>query len=94
MAEKLAVPFLETTLDIIGFRGTNDEPPIIGGSVAEHGELGPADVTWTVHWDYRSRRDKVWADVLSDRDWIELFSGVPGGTKSYLKTEAKFADEF
>ena len=92
-AQTLAVPFLKTKMDILGFWVTNDDPPIIAGVLAEKDEIGPSNITWIIRWDDRHRRDRVWAEVSSDPEWNELLSKVPGGRASYLKTEAKFAEE-
>ena len=63
-----------------------------GGSQPRDECNTPANLTWILRWKDMEHRDKAQADIAKTKEWEELFSTVPGGTKSYLRTEAKFAE--
>ena len=90
-AKTEAIPYLARSLDVIGFwLNTNDEPEV-------HGEpqdaLGSANSTWIIRWNDVEHRQKVLPGVLSGPEWESIFSRVPGGGKSYLRTESRFAEQ-
>ncbi len=84
---------MKKKMDIVGFWVADDDPPQFGGSLAQNAGATFANITWIIRWDDRAQRDRVWEETRSDPEWIEILSKVPGGRKSYLKTEAKFASE-
>ncbi len=92
-AESLAVPYLKDKWEIVGFWVSNEMAPEHGGSLPRDQNVGPANITWIIRWQDRAQRDKAWEEVRSDSEWQEIFSQVPGGSESYLRTEAKFATE-
>jgi hypothetical protein len=49
-------------------------------------------MTWIIRWKDMDHRNKAWKDIAQTKEFWELFSTVPSGTKSYLRTEAKFAE--
>ena len=88
----VAGPFFRSRWDIVGVWVKNDIPAQYGGSLPREESVTPADMTWIIRWKDMEHRDKAWADIAKTKEWEELFSTVPGGTKSYLRTEAKFAE--
>jgi hypothetical protein len=91
-AETLAVPYLRTKMDIVGFWVTSDIPPIHGGSLA-HENVDPANVTWVIRWRDKTQRDKAWQELRSTPEWQSILALVPGGEQGYLRAEARFAIE-
>jgi hypothetical protein len=49
-------------------------------------------MTWIIRWKDMEHRDEAWEEIAKTKEWEELFSTVPGGSKSYLRTEVKFAE--
>ena len=92
-AKTLGVPYFKKKMDIVGFWVVNDDPPIFGGSLPQDAGATFANIVWIIRWDDRAQRDRVWEETKSDPEKIEIFSTVPGGMTSYLKTEVKFAEE-
>jgi hypothetical protein len=92
-AESLAVPFLKTKMEIVGFWVTNDIDPIYGGSLPRDESVHPSNITWIIRWDDRAQRDAVWEENGADPAWQAILDQVPGGRESYLRTEVKFATE-
>ena len=90
-AETLAVPYLRGKMEIVSFWVNNEMAPIYGGTLPQDENVGPANVTWVIRWQDRPQREKVWEELGSDPVWQAVFSQVPGGRESYLRTEAKFA---
>ena len=93
VAAKVALPYLKSKMDIVGFWVNNDMDPIIGGSHPQDENARPANITWIIRWQDRSQRDQVWEAMRSDPEWQAFFSKVPGGRESYFRTEVKFATE-
>jgi len=79
-------------MNIVGFWFKNDMPPEYDGSLPRDENVVPANVTWIIRWKDREHRDKVWEEFQSE-EWQRILSTVPGGPESYLRTEAKFAEE-
>jgi len=92
-AVEKAVPFFRSRWDLVGAWLKNDTPAIYGGSLPKDDSITPANLTWIIRWKDMDHRNKAWEDIVKTKEWEELFSTVPGGTKSYLRTEAKFAEE-
>ncbi|MFC1532611.1 hypothetical protein ACFL7M_04505 [Thermodesulfobacteriota bacterium] len=67
--------------------------PEYGGSQPSDVNFTPANITWIIRWKDRAQRDRHMKQLPSDPKWQEIFAQVPGGRKSYFKTEAKFATE-
>jgi len=86
-----AGPFFRSKWDVVGIWLKKDIPAEFGGSLPRDDTITPANMTWIIRWKDKEHRDKGWAEL--DPDEVEqLFSTVPGGTKSYLRTEVKFAE--
>ena len=92
-AETLAVPYLRSKMDVVGFWLQSDIPPIYGGSLPRDESVTPANVTWVIRWRDREQRDKAWEELRSSSEWKSILALVPGGDASYLTAEAKFANE-
>ena len=92
-SREVALPYFTNIWDIVGAWFKNDMPPIYGGSLKQDENVVPANMTWIIRWRDREHRDEEWARASASDEWKRIFSTVPGGTKSYLKTEAKFAEE-
>lgn len=90
-AATLAVPYLQSKMDVVGFWFNNEMAPEYSGMLPPDENLGPANVTWIIRWPDKSQRDKIWAEVRAGSEWQTIFSQVPGGRESYLRIEAKFA---
>ena len=89
-AERDAIPYLSSKMDIVGFWiTTSDEPELLGAPLDE---LGIANVTWVIRWPSLEERHQRMPAALSGPDWDDVFSRVPGGADSYLRLEAKFAE--
>ena len=91
-AIEIAGPFFRSRWDIVGSWLIKDIPAQYGGSLPKNESIAPANITWIIRWKDMEHRDKAWADIAKTKEWEELFSTVPGGTKSYLRTEAKFTE--
>ena len=91
-ATDVASPFFRSRWDIVGIWLKKDIPAQYGGSLPRDESITPANMTWIIRWKDMEHRDKAWADIAKTKEWGELFSTVPGGSKSYLRTEAKFAE--
>ena len=87
-----AAPFFRSKWDVVGVWLKNDIPAQYGGSLPRNEGISPANITWITRWKDMEHRDKAWADIAKTKEWEKLFSTVPGGNKSYLRTEAKFAE--
>ena len=90
-AATLAVPFIKTRMDVVGFWVGNDMAPEYGGTAPRDETVRPANVTWIIRWRDKSERDKAWEAFRSNREWRAILAKVPGGRASYFRTEAKFA---
>jgi hypothetical protein len=85
-----ASPFFRSRWDVVGVWIDKGIPAKYGGSLPKDDSITPANMTWIIRWKDMEQRDKAWEDVAKTKEWGELFSDVPGGSKSYLRTEAKF----
>ena len=85
-----ALPHLSQELDVVGFWVSTDEPAQIKGEPQD--KLGSANVTWIIRWKDRAHRELVWQRILSNSNWKDIFSRVPGGPASYLRMEAQLAE--
>ena len=90
-AAEVGGPFFRSKWDVVGIWVNKNIPAIYGGSLPRDENLTPANMTWIIRWKDKEHRDRGWAELDPD-ELEELFSTVPGGTKSYLTTEAKFAE--
>jgi hypothetical protein len=91
-AAEVGAPFFRKRWDVVGAWVNKDIPAKYGGSLPIDESTTPANMTWIIKWKDMSQREKAWEEVAKTKEWEELFSTVPGGTKSYLRTEAKFAE--
>lgn len=87
-----AVAFIRTRMDVVGFWVGNDEPPEYGGRLKGEG-VTPANITWIIRWESREQRDETWRAFRADPEWRRIIRTVPGGPSSYIRTEARFAEE-
>ncbi len=92
-AKSLAEPCLRRHMDLIGFWLTNDEPVVRKGPRVPDNMTPPSNITWAIRWDDMAHRERGWAELHADPEWVEAFSTVPGGKDSYFTTQRKFADE-
>ena len=93
-AKQYAGPYFLSKMDIVGFwLGVGMEPEY-GGSIPWEGDLRPVNMTWIIRWQDREQRDRVWEEVWADPELERIFSMVPGGIESYLRTEVRFAEDF
>jgi hypothetical protein len=88
---KVGAPFFRSKWEVIGIWLKSDIPAIYGGSLPWDENVTPADMTWIIRWENMKHREEGWKEFWSE-EWQSIFSSVPGGTKSYLRTEAKFAE--
>jgi hypothetical protein len=85
-----AIPYLSQQLDVLGFWASTNDAPEIRGELQD--KLGSANLTWIIRWRDLAQRNDVLPRVLSNPEWQDIISRVPGGRASYLRTEAKFAE--
>ena len=90
-AAEIGGPYFRNMWDVVGIWLQNDIPPEYGGSLPRDEKVIPANMTWIIRWKNKEDRDKAWRS-LDPVELDELFSTVPGGTESYLRTEVKFAE--
>ncbi len=90
-AREQALPFLSRELDLVGFWASLDEPNEVNGEPMD--DLGSANITWIIRWPDRSARDERMGSVFSGDEWNGIFANVPGGLASYIRMEAKFAED-
>jgi hypothetical protein len=89
-AKTQAVPYLSRKMDVLGFWASTDDAPEVNGETQD--KLGSANVTWVIRWRDLAHRNQQLPIVLSGPEWEGIFTHVPGGRASYLRTEAKFAE--
>lgn len=85
-------PFFRSRWDVVGIWFKKDIPAEYSGSLPRDESITPADETWIIRWKDMENRERAWSEIRKTKEWEELFSTVPGGTKSYLRIEAKFAE--
>ena len=89
-AKTKAIPFLGKKMEVVGFWTNTAEPPEIAGEPLD--KLGSANITWVIRWRDLDHRNRDLHAALNSPEWAEIFSHVPGGPSSYLRTEAKFTE--
>lgn len=92
-AEEQAVPHLKQRMDIVGFWLGDGEDPEYGGLRKSSGAGEPPNVTWVIRWPDRETRDAAWRELRASPEWKAILATVPGGWRSYLRTEARFATQ-
>ena len=92
-SREIAAPYFRSKMDIVGAWFKNDMPCIHGGSKIKDVNEEPANFTWVIRWKDREERDRTWEDAGQSDEWRQVFSKTPGGNKSFLRTEVKFAEE-
>ena len=50
-------------------------------------------ILWVIRWQDRETRDVAWKALRASPEWKAILAKVPGGWRSYLRTEARFATE-
>ena len=88
---EIAAPFFRSRLDVVGIWFKNDMPVEYGGSLPRDENVIPANMTWIIRWKEKETRDRVWKEIFSSEELKNLPS-PPGGTKSFLREEVKFAE--
>jgi hypothetical protein len=91
-ARELAINYIKSKVDVVGFWFKNNIPPEYGGSLPRHENVVPSNITWIIRWQDKEQRDKIWKEFRESKEWNQIRSKVPGGPKSYLRIEAKFAE--
>jgi hypothetical protein len=86
-----AIGYLQENLDLKGFWINNSEAPQVNG--VEMDDLGSANITWILGWNSMEERNETMGKVFTGPEWDAIFEHVPGGMKSYLRMEAKFAEK-
>ncbi len=89
-AKAEALPHLAQKLDVLGFWVNTHDAPVVGGDPQD--KLGSANITWIIRWRDLAHRHASIPEIFSSAAWQDIFSRVPGGRASYLRTEAKFAE--
>ncbi len=82
-AATLAVPFIKSRMDVVGFWVANDMAPEYGGTAPRDETVRPANVTWIIRWRDKSERDKAWEDI-SVEPGMASHSGQGSGWSSKL----------
>jgi hypothetical protein len=88
---EVAAPYFRSKLDVVGIWFKNDMPVEYAGSLPKDDNMIPANMTWIIRWNDKETRDKFWKDFVSSEDYKNMPS-PPGGVKSYLREEIKFAE--
>lgn len=88
-ATNLALPYIRTNLDLVGFWINLDEPAQISGKPLD--ELGSATVTWIIRWEDVDTRHREFPKVFGSDEWREIMAKNPG-QENYHRSEAKFAE--
>lgn len=91
-AEK-AVPYLKSRMDVVGFWVSDGSDPEYGGLKKARGAAEPPNITWVIRWPDRATRDAAWKELRASAEWKAILADVPGGWRSYIRTEARFANE-
>lgn len=89
-AKDRAIPYLSRKMEVLGFWANTAEAPEVNGAPLD--DLGSANVTWIIRWRDMAHRSQDLNAAPTSPEWTEIFSHVPGGRGSYLRTEAKFAE--
>jgi len=90
-ARTRALPWLTTQLDLVGFWTNVAERVEI--DMVPTDEPATANITWIIRWPDKATRDAEFDRVFGSAEWAEIFKDVPGGRRSYLRTEAKFTEQ-
>ena len=89
-ARTRAIPYLSSKMQVLGFWANTAEPSEVNGAPLDG--LGSANITWIIRWRDMDHRNAGLSAALQSPEWAEIFSHVPGGRGSYLRTESKFAE--
>lgn len=92
-AREVAAPYFSNIWDVRGIWFRNDIAPEYGGSQPRDENRVPANMTWIIRWRDKEHRDQAFEHTRASVEFKRVFSTVPGGRKSYLRTEAIFAEE-
>lgn len=90
-AKSRALAYLQRELDLVGFWTNLPDAPQINGQAMDN--LGSANITWIIRWKDMATRNEVMGRIFQTPEWAEIFKDVPGGISSYLRMEAKFAEQ-
>lgn len=88
-ANDVALPYIRSHMDLVGFWVKTDEPVEVSGKPQD--ELGAATVTWIIRWDSMAARNAGMREAFGGEAWRRIMDQNPG-RENYLRTEAKFAD--
>ena len=89
-AEEMALPYIRSQMDVVGFWIEGDIPTEVTGEDSD--PLGTANVTWIIRWPSKETRDAGLQEAFGSAQWAEIFQHVPGGSASYRRIEASFFD--
>ena len=87
-----AIRILRERLDIVGFWFDSGDEPKIGGSEPMELPHGSANVTWVIRWDDIDHREREWAALWEDDEWMAQWASHPD-SEGYLHTSARFMRE-
>ncbi len=74
-----AMPILRGLgVDVLGLWYDSEEPPRIDGANPMEPPHGSANVTWIIRWDDLEQRDREWAALWQDDDWMACAERHPG----------------
>jgi len=91
-SRELALPYVKTVMDVVGFWVKNDISVEYGGALPKNDDYVPSNVTWVIRWKDKEHREKVFNEFRDLEEWNRIRAKVPGGQKSYFREEAKFAE--
>ncbi len=86
-----ALPWITRQLDLVGF--WTNVPERVEIDMVPTDEPAAANITWIIRWPDKATRDVEFERIFGSDEWAEIFEDVPGGFGSYLRTEAKFAEQ-
>jgi hypothetical protein len=93
-SREIAAPYFRSKMDIVGAWFKNDMPHIYGGSQPRDENVAPPNMVWVIRWKDKETRDRVWKEESQTEEWNRVFSLVPGGVKTWFRTDAIFAEEY
>lgn len=84
-----AMRILNDRLDVVGFWFDSGDEPWIGGSSPMELPHGSANVTWIIRWDDMAHRERDWAGLWRDEEWLTHWAAHPD-SDGYLHQSARF----
>ena len=86
-----AVPYLKSSLDIVGFWLDNGDAPELSGAEPMDLKHGSANVTWIIRWQSKEARAEGQKEVFGGDAWAKIWANHPD-SNGYLQMEARFAE--